>query len=97
MSVVVAGGYPKVLFSTTERRPRDWCLSYLDAIVACDVKDSHRGQGRRMACILLFESASRTGDFRAPAIRTGKRLEPEINSSLNFITGFRFYTHPCAR
>lgn len=39
MSVVVAGGYPEVLARTTERRRRDWCRSYLDAIVERDVRD----------------------------------------------------------
>lgn len=38
-SVVVAGGYPEVLSRTTERRRRDWCRSYLDAIVERDVRD----------------------------------------------------------
>lgn len=39
MSVVLAGGYPEVLERPSERRRRDWCRAYVEAIVERDVRD----------------------------------------------------------
>jgi hypothetical protein len=39
IDVVSAGGYPEVLARSTERRRRDWCEAYIDAIVQRDVRD----------------------------------------------------------
>ncbi len=39
MEVVLAGGYPEVLARNTERRRRDWCRAYVDAIVERDIRD----------------------------------------------------------
>lgn len=39
IEVVLAGGYPEVLARLTERRQRDWCRAYIEAIVARDIRE----------------------------------------------------------
>lgn len=56
MSVVLTGGYPEVLARSTERRRRDWCRAYVDAIVERDVHEiaaiEKRGQIRQLVEVL---------------------------------------------
>lgn len=39
IAAVLAGGYPEVLARTSERRRRDWCRAYVDAIVGRDLPE----------------------------------------------------------
>ncbi len=39
VATVLAGGYPEVLARSSERRRRDWCRSYVDAIVERDIRE----------------------------------------------------------
>lgn len=39
VAAVLAGGYPEVLARSSERRRRDWCRAYVDAIVGRDLPE----------------------------------------------------------
>src|SRR5262249_35549725 len=39
LDIVLAGGYPEVLARSSERRRRDWCHAYLEAIVGRDIRE----------------------------------------------------------
>lgn len=42
MELVLAGGFPDAIKRPTEKRRRDWCHAYLDAIAERDIKDIAR-------------------------------------------------------
>lgn len=39
ISTILAGGYPEVLARPSERRRRDWCRAYIEAIIARDIRE----------------------------------------------------------
>jgi predicted AAA+ superfamily ATPase len=39
LSIILAGGYPEVLARSSERRRRDWCRAYVDAITERDIRE----------------------------------------------------------
>jgi len=64
VAVVLTGGYPEVIARGSERRRRDWCRAYLEAIVERDVPDiaalEKAGQMPRLLEVLASQAGQLT-------------------------------------